>query len=137
MAYATALDVFIIICSVLVFFALAEFALLSFLDVYIRRYKEKEERQAEMRRMIRNCVKTSYHSLHHSDHYHHVNGHRSNTRDNLLSLEDRSVVSSDMSSHCSLHGDTSSDKCYDWDTMLRATNLSQWLSALAKHDTTE
>lgn len=42
-AYATALDVFIIICSVLVFFALAEFALLSFLDVYIRRYKEKEE----------------------------------------------------------------------------------------------
>ena len=35
-AYATALDVFIIICSILVFFALAEFALLSFLDVYIR-----------------------------------------------------------------------------------------------------
>lgn len=42
-AYATALDVFIIICSVLVFFALAEFALISFLDVYIRRYKEREE----------------------------------------------------------------------------------------------
>ena len=36
-AYATALDVFIIICSILVFFALAEFALLSFLDVYIRK----------------------------------------------------------------------------------------------------
>ena len=38
-AYATALDVFIIICSILVFFALAEFALLSFLDVYIRKAK--------------------------------------------------------------------------------------------------
>ena len=38
-AYATALDVFIIICSILVFFALAEFALLSFLDVYIRKDK--------------------------------------------------------------------------------------------------
>ena len=46
-AYATALDVFIIICSVLVFFALAEFALLSFLDVYIKRYKEKEELRAK------------------------------------------------------------------------------------------
>ena len=42
-AYATALDVFIIICSILVFFALAEFALLSFLDVYIRKAKCQKE----------------------------------------------------------------------------------------------
>ena len=58
-AYATALDVFIIICSVLVFFALAEFALLSFLDVYIRRYKEKEEakeKQDKVDYIIRNML---------------------------------------------------------------------------------
>ena len=35
-AYATALDIFIIICFISVFCALAEFALLSFLDLYIR-----------------------------------------------------------------------------------------------------
>ena len=41
MAYATALDIFIIICFISVFCALAEFALLSFLDLYIRWVKVK------------------------------------------------------------------------------------------------
>jgi hypothetical protein len=40
-AYATALDIFIIICFISVFCALAEFALLSFLDLYIRKMKAK------------------------------------------------------------------------------------------------
>ena len=41
-AYATALDIFIIICFISVFCALAEFALLSFLDLHVRKVKRKE-----------------------------------------------------------------------------------------------
>ena len=105
-AYATALDVFIIICSVLVFFALAEFALLSFLDVYIRRYKEKEEAKEKQDKVdyIRNMLKSyslcsnfeyqerlrrRIHSYSHCQimsrsQESHLNG----TRENLLTLED-------------------------------------------------
>ena len=41
-AYATALDIFIIICFISVFCALAEFALLSFLDLQVRKLKREE-----------------------------------------------------------------------------------------------
>ena len=40
--YATALDVFIVICFVMVFAALMEFAFLNFLDTLVRRLKKKE-----------------------------------------------------------------------------------------------
>ena len=48
-AYATALDIFVIICFISVFFALAEFALLSFLDFYIRRLKQEVVLQGKMK----------------------------------------------------------------------------------------
>ena len=41
--YATALDIFIILCFVNVFAALIEFALLNFLDTLVRRIKRKEQ----------------------------------------------------------------------------------------------
>jgi len=41
--YATALDVFIILCFVNVFAALIEFAFLNFLDTLVRRIKRKEQ----------------------------------------------------------------------------------------------
>ncbi len=43
MDYATALDIFIILCFVNVFAALIEFALLNFLDTLVRRIKRKEQ----------------------------------------------------------------------------------------------
>ena len=39
--YATALDVFIIICFMSVFTALIEFAFINFLDMFIRRLKHR------------------------------------------------------------------------------------------------
>ena len=42
--YATALDVFVIICFFSVFASLLEFAVLNFITVFIKRYKEAEER---------------------------------------------------------------------------------------------
>ena len=41
-AYATALDVFIIICFMSVFTALIEFAFINFLDMFIRRLKHRD-----------------------------------------------------------------------------------------------
>ena len=41
--YATALDVFIIICFMSVFTALIEFAFINFLDMFIRRLKHRSE----------------------------------------------------------------------------------------------
>ena len=87
-AYATALDVFIIICSVLVFFALAEFALLSFLDVYIRRYKEKEQRRRKLRKVMEKERMRRINSCSNCDGF--INGgSRHDTRENLVSLEDQ------------------------------------------------
>ena len=40
--YATALDVFIIICFMSVFTALIEFAFINFLDMFIRRLKHRD-----------------------------------------------------------------------------------------------
>ena len=40
--YATALDVFIILCFFIVFAALVEFACLNFLDTLVRRLKRRE-----------------------------------------------------------------------------------------------
>ena len=42
MGYATALDVFIIICFLAVFTALIEFAFINFLDMFIRRLKHRD-----------------------------------------------------------------------------------------------
>ena len=41
--YATALDVFIIICFMSVFTALIEFAFINFLDMFIRRLKHRSD----------------------------------------------------------------------------------------------
>ena len=58
-AYATALDVFIIICSILVFFALVEFALVNFLDLFIKRFKEKEAYRSEQEKTRATTVNRS------------------------------------------------------------------------------
>ena len=42
--YATAMDVFVIICFFSVFASLIEFAVLNFITIFIKRYKEAEER---------------------------------------------------------------------------------------------
>ena len=39
--YATALDIFIVLCFVNVFAALVEFAIINFLDTLVRRLKRK------------------------------------------------------------------------------------------------
>ena len=126
-AYATALDVFIIICSVLVFFALAEFALLSFLDVYIRRYKEKEEAK-EKQDKVDHKKQTKVYSLcpnfkHQERLRRRIHSHSqcqtmwrsqetivNGTRENLLTLEDPSPrKTSSLDSH--------------FDSFLRGSNL--------------
>ena len=45
--YPTAMDTFVIICFGSVFAALLEFAVITFITLYINRYKAKEERQRE------------------------------------------------------------------------------------------
>ena len=47
--YATALDVFIIICFMSVFTALIEFAFINFLDMFIRRLKHRSETRVGVR----------------------------------------------------------------------------------------
>ena len=42
-SYATALDVYIILCFVLVFSALNEYAFIHFIDLYVRRVKYKDQ----------------------------------------------------------------------------------------------
>ena len=44
-SYATALDVYIIICFAFVFMALVEFAFIHFLEMYVRRVRFKVIRQ--------------------------------------------------------------------------------------------
>ena len=44
--YATALDVFIILCFAIVFAALVEFAMLNFLDTLVRKLKRKESHKS-------------------------------------------------------------------------------------------
>lgn len=46
--YATALDIFIILCFVSVFAALLEFACINFLDLFIARIKKREEEKAAL-----------------------------------------------------------------------------------------
>ena len=41
-AYATALDVFVIMCFMAVFTALIEFAFINFLDMFVRRLKHRD-----------------------------------------------------------------------------------------------
>jgi len=47
--YATALDVFIILCFAIVFAALVEFAMLNFLDTLVRKLKRKESSHYSMK----------------------------------------------------------------------------------------
>ncbi|TRY74627.1 hypothetical protein TCAL_06418 [Tigriopus californicus] len=47
--YATALDVFVMVCFICVFASLIEFAVINFITLYIRRYKEAEERAKELK----------------------------------------------------------------------------------------
>ena len=47
--YATALDVFIIMCFGIVFAALIEFACINFIDTLIRRIKRKERDKMKLR----------------------------------------------------------------------------------------
>ena len=47
--YATALDVFIILCFAIVFAALVEFAMLNFLDTLVRKLKRKESHQQSIK----------------------------------------------------------------------------------------
>ena len=109
-AYATALDVFIIICSVLVFFALAEFALLSFLDVYIRRYKEKEQRREKLRKAMERKRLKRMNSCSNCDGF--INGgSRHDTRENLVCLENNQ------------HNGDSIQLDWDWDTYLKNSIL--------------
>ena len=113
------LDVFIIICSVLVFFALAEFALLSFLDVYIRRYKEKEDRIFKRRVSGHQRYQVNSSKSHHTlqENFSYINGSRNNTRDNLLSLED-------IQSAQKRNGNQDKNiKCFNWDTFLKSSRL--------------
>ena len=43
MPYATALDVFLIICFAFVFLALVEYAFIHFVELYVRRVKYKDQ----------------------------------------------------------------------------------------------
>jgi hypothetical protein len=54
--YATALDVFIIICFVTVFAALVEFAFINFLDTLVRRLKRKDNESKLLMMMSEHCV---------------------------------------------------------------------------------
>ena len=95
-AYATALDVFIIICSILVFFALVEFALVNFLDIYIKRYKEKEVLKVERARIIELAMRSQKDVMVHSSDSHRaanynggskgssLNGNKVETFENIL-----------------------------------------------------
>ena len=47
--YATALDVFIIMCFGIVFAALIEFACINFTDTLIRRIKKKERERSRLK----------------------------------------------------------------------------------------
>ncbi len=51
--YATALDIFIVLCFVSVFAALIEFALLNFLDTLVRRIKRKEQENKSVEKVTR------------------------------------------------------------------------------------
>ncbi len=51
--YATALDIFIVLCFVSVFAALIEFALLNFLDTLVRRIKRKEQENKSVQKVTR------------------------------------------------------------------------------------
>lgn len=56
--YATALDVFIILCFVIVFAALVEFACINFLDTLVRRLKRKEAERRAVAVMNLSCYIT-------------------------------------------------------------------------------
>ena len=45
--YATALDVFIIICLIAVFAALVEFACTNFIDTFVKRFKKWEQEEKD------------------------------------------------------------------------------------------
>jgi predicted PurR-regulated permease PerM len=53
--YATALDVFIILCFITVFAALVEFAILNFIDTLVRRIKRKDRDRATISSLIGNA----------------------------------------------------------------------------------
>ena len=110
-AYATALDVFIIICSVLVFFALAEFALLSFLDVYIRRYKEREALLMKIEKERRKEQIRRFNNSQASDHRH-VNGNRHKINENTFYEE----------VHC-MNESCYEDQWFNWDSYLKRSVL--------------
>ena len=50
--YATALDVFIVLCFVMVFGALIEFAFLNFLDTLVRRLKKKDAERRNLAKLL-------------------------------------------------------------------------------------
>ena len=50
--YATALDMYIILCLAAVFTALVEFACINFIDTFIKRFKKWEEEQKQLQENV-------------------------------------------------------------------------------------
>ena len=56
-SYATAMDVYIIICFAFVFCALVEFAFIHFIEMFVRRVKYKDqERAVHMQEMTKSII---------------------------------------------------------------------------------
>ena len=53
MGYATALDMYIILCMAAVFMALVEFACINFIDTFIKRFKKWEEEQKQLKENVK------------------------------------------------------------------------------------
>merc|ERR1712032_734575 len=51
--YATALDMYIILCMAAVFMALVEFACINFIDTFIKRFKKWEEEQKQLKENVK------------------------------------------------------------------------------------
>ena len=87
--YPTAMDTFVIICFGFVFTAMLEFAVITFISLYINRYKAKEEKEREA---LEKLVKIVNEKLKSSDN---INGILCNELINKLQNKDQKSVERD------------------------------------------